>query len=342
MSLIYWSASSPDNDASHHSASAQRFFRLYHDFYSTVRSLFVQIGSRFVKLATVGLSLFAVRSSQAGLIETIEEAGRQTSSAKNIATINFNDASTGYHNTETFNTGTLSVTYTGDQYINRADLYGGAFDPSTGKNSNYFAVNSGDVTVDLSNPQAYFGLWLSAADKFNQIAFYNGDKEVGALTGISDSLASLPKSYDGNPTDQFLGKDSEEKFAFINFYAQTQEDEFNKIILTNTPGGGTVFESDNHTFSDMLQAPASSGTPLDNKSTDDNSTDNNSTDNKTTDDNSTEGNSTDNNSTGASSLNQPSSNSPVAVPEPSTFALLGLGGLGLLIRSIRRRRNVIK
>ena len=252
---------------------------MYRELHSTVRSIFAKIGSRFVKLATVGLSLFAARSSHAGLIETIEEAGRQTSPAKNVTTIDFNNAATGYHSIETFKAGSLSVTYTGDQSINPADQYGGAYDPSTGKDSNYFAVKSGDVTIDLSSPQAYFGFWFSAADKFNQIAFYNGDKEVGALTGTGDLLALLSKSYDGNPTEQFPGKDSEEAFAFINFYAQSQEDEFSKIVLTNKPGGGTVFESDNHTFSDTLQAPASGGTPLDNNSTDNNATDNNSTDN---------------------------------------------------------------
>ena len=324
------------------------------ELYSTVRSIFVKIRSRFVKLATVGLSLFATRSSHAGLIETIEEAGRQTSSAKNVATIDFNDAPTGYHSIETFKSGSLSVTYNGDQYINPANQYGGAFDPSTGKDSNYFAVKSGDVTLNLSGPQAYFGFWFSAADKFNQVAFYNGDKEIGALTGTGDLLASLSKSYDGNPTEQFLGNDSGEKFAFINFYAQTQEDEFNKIVLTNTPGSDTIFESDNHTFSDTLQAPTSGGTPLDNNSTDKKSTDNNTNNDNTNDDNTNDdntnndntnndNNTNDNNTNDNNSyLNQPNSNSPVAVPEPSTFALLGLGGLSLLINTIRRRRNVAK
>ncbi len=36
---------------------------MYRELYSTVRSIFVKIGSRFVRLATVSLSLFAARSS---------------------------------------------------------------------------------------------------------------------------------------------------------------------------------------------------------------------------------------------------------------------------------------
>ena len=144
--------------------------------------------------------------------------------------------------------------------------------------------------MKLSESQAYFGLWISASDKFNQIAFFNGDKQVGSLTGASDLLTALPKEYLGNPTPDFLGKDGPddvprpENFVFVNFYAETKEDEFNRIVLSNAPDGGTAFESDNFTFSVDLQAPS-------------------------------------------------------AVPEPSSFALLGLGGLGLAISTYRRRFN---
>ena len=249
-------------------------------------------GFRTVKLMAVAVTLLAGQSAHAGLIETVEAAGVQATTATNTTTIDFNKLSAGYSNGLTVNvTSTLTVAYSGNFSINAAGQYGGAVDPSTGKDTNYFAVSSGDVTMTLSNAQAYFGIWISAADKFNQIAFYNGSTQVAALTGTGAFLSALPSTYNGNPTADFKGQDSSEKFVFVNFYAQTAQDVFNKIVLTNTPGSGTIFESDNHTFSTTLQAPTSGGTNL---------------------------------------------QTPSSVPEPSSFALVGLGGLGLSIRSLRR------
>ncbi len=258
-----------------------------------VRNL-MSAGFRTAKSTVVAVTLLVAQSAHAGLIETVEAPGVQTTTAANTTTIDFNQLPTGYSNSLTVNvTSTLTATYSGNFSINAPGQYGGAVDPSTGKDSNYFAVTSGDVTMTLSNAQAYFGLWISAADKFNQIAFYNGSTEVAALTGTGAFLSSLPSTYNGNPTADFKGQDSSEKFVFVNFYAQTAQDEFNKIVLTNTPGSGTIFESDNHTFSTTLQAPTSGGTNL---------------------------------------------QAPSSVPEPSSFALLGLGGLGMAIRSLRRCR----
>ncbi|MEI8022267.1 MAG: hypothetical protein WCH39_28915, partial [Schlesneria sp.] len=224
---------------------------------------FIPAGFSAVKSTAVAVLLLAAQSAHAGLIETVEAAGIQTTTASNSTTIDFNKLSTGYSNSLAVNvTSTLTATYSGNFSINAAGQYGGAVDPSTGKDTNYFAVTSGDVTLALSSAQAYFGLWISAADKFNQIAFYNGSTEIAALTGTGSFLSALPSTYNGNPTADFKGQDSGEKFVFVNFYAQTAQDEFDKIVLTNTPGSGTIFESDNHTFSTTLQAPISGGTNL--------------------------------------------------------------------------------
>ena len=255
--------------------------------------MFAPSGIRMARFAAIGLSFLVARSAQAGLIQTVEAPGVQTSSASNTTTIDFNNIDPGYRENLTIDVSkSLTADLSGKFFIKSADKYGGAVDPSNkNHSSNYFSVPSGDVTMKLSESQAYFGLWISAADKFNQIAFFNGDKQVGALTGTGDFLSALPKEYLGNPTPDFLGKDgpddvsTPEKFVFVNFYAETKDDEFNRIVLSNAPDGGTSFESDNFTFSTELQYPSS-------------------------------------------------------VPEPSSFALLGLGGLGLAISAYRRQRKL--
>ena len=222
------------------------------------RHKFAASGFRMVRFAAVGLSLLVARSANAGLIQTVEGPGAQTSSAKDTSVIDFNNLPTGDQSSLALDvSSSLTAKIEGKFSINPADQYGGAIDPSNkDQSSNYFAVKEGDVTLKLSNAQAYFGLWISAADKFNQIAFFNGDKQVGSLTGTGEFLSALPKEYLGNPTPDFQGKNTEENYAFVNFYAQTKEDEFDTIVLTNLPGW-TVFESDNFTFSTELQAPPS-------------------------------------------------------------------------------------
>jgi hypothetical protein len=80
----------------------------------------------------------------------------------------------------------------------------------------------------------------------------NEDQLLESITGTSDELSSLPKSDNANPSTQFLAKDADEKFVFINFSARTKDDLFNKIVLSNG-NGATVFDSDNRTFSAGIQ-----------------------------------------------------------------------------------------
>ena len=199
-----------------------------------------------------GLFLFLARAAQANLVVTVEPPGVQTSSAVNATTIDFNSVSTGYKGLQTFLLpGPSTATYTGTQFVLPADQYGGA-----GGVGNYLAIQANNsVTLSLSTPQAYFGLWLSAADSANQIEFFNGSQMVGFFSAAGPVISSLPAAYLGNPNSQFLGDDGTEKFAFINFFASGVSDMFNAIVFTNLPGA-TTFESDNHTFSTTLQPPS--------------------------------------------------------------------------------------
>jgi hypothetical protein len=203
-------------------------------------------------LTAAGLFLFLAQAAQATLVVTVEAPGVQTSSALNATTIDFNSVSTGYKGLQTFLLpGPSTVTYVGNQFVIPADQYGGA-----GGVGNYLSIQANNsVTLSLSTPQAYFGMWLSAADSANQIEFFNGSQMVGSFSATGPLMSSLPATYLGNPNSQFLGDDPTEKFAFVNFYAPGVSDMFNEIVFTNLPGG-TNFESDNHTFSTTLQAPS--------------------------------------------------------------------------------------
>ncbi len=200
----------------------------------------------------IGICLISGSATEAAIITTVDAPGVQTSSAINTTSINFDSLSTGYKGSLTFDlTPTLTATYSGTMFIESAGQYGGA-----GGTGNYFSIQATQATtLTLSESQAYFGMWLSAADPYNEIAFYNGATEVGSFSTTSSLITSLPAAYLGNPNSAFLGEDPTEQFVYVNFYAQTAADMFNTIVFTNLPGP-TEFESDNHTFSETLQAPA--------------------------------------------------------------------------------------
>lgn len=213
--------------------------------------------SRLLHCTAMGLSLLAATAAHAGLIETFEAPGVTQSSVSNTQVVDFNDMTLGYRSSATVQLSSLTVTYSGDFFIMTADQYGGAADLSDPtKGTNYLGVGSGQsVTMTLSTPQAYFGIWFSAADQFNNIDFYRGNTLLSSVAGTGPVLSSLSSSYNGNPTAAFHGQDSGEKFVFIDFSAQSAADMFDKIVLSNG-NGGTIFESDNHTFSAAIQNPS--------------------------------------------------------------------------------------
>ena len=205
---------------------------------------------RTFSFALIGICSLAAQVAQAGLIESFEAPGVTQSSIKTTEVVTFNGLATGYTSSEKFSFSNLTVKYSGDFFILPPGQYGGAQEPNNAaKDTSYLGVQSGEaVTMSLSAPQAYFGLWFSAADKLNDLAFYSGDKLIASITGTGPVLGLLGSTYKSNPTQEFKGKNAGEKYVFINFSAQTSADKFDKIVLSNAKGG-TIFESDNHTFS---------------------------------------------------------------------------------------------
>jgi hypothetical protein len=128
-----------------------------------------------------------------------------------------------------------------------ADLFGGA-----GGTGNYIVAFPSTpykltlVNDPVKNPDGinFFGYWLSALDAGNTVTFYRGGVQVGSLTQ-NDVLAQVSgqPAYFGNPNPAFLGQDSEQPYAFINFYDTTGT--FDEVDFSQNMIGG--YESDNHT-----------------------------------------------------------------------------------------------
>lgn len=162
----------------------------------------------------------------------------------------------------TFNGSSITGTYTGSIQIENAGQFGGA-----GGSGKYIAPpNGGGYTLTLSSSVDYFGMWFSALDKGNQLAFYNDSTLVysfspadyAQLVGACPTAAAKP-NYCGNPNSNFLNQDSGQQFAYLNFYDTTGS--FNKITFTENPAVGE-FESDNHAIAQLAPGTPVVGTPL--------------------------------------------------------------------------------
>jgi hypothetical protein len=86
-------------------------------------------------------------------------------------------------------------------------------------------------------------MWWSAADSNNTVSIYSGSTLLETFTA-SSLFGSLSNSYNGNPTSQFLGQDSDEKFAYIDFSANGGP-AFTSVVFGNSNTTATGFEIDN-------------------------------------------------------------------------------------------------
>ncbi len=138
------------------------------------------------------------------------------------------------------------------------DVYGGA-----GGTADYavtFATGGYAVDLTTSNPAGinYFGFWLSALDRGNQVHFYSGGELVFSFTPADvDAIigGTCPgNAYCGNPNG---GGNTAEPYVFLNFFDQTGT--FDRIVFSEAPQVGG-YESDNHTVGYVT---GGSGTPVD-------------------------------------------------------------------------------
>jgi hypothetical protein len=226
--------------------------------YSNNHSKSASRGLRFSFIPLVALTLLTGHSAKAALSVVVtyaEDSNAFSSSLANTTVLDFNSITP---NTKVTNyawtNGTATVGTIDQVYVHQADQYGGA-----GGVGNY-AVQSTSVGGDYHTPtttitfptgegqagHAYFGFWWSAGDAENVLSFYSGTTLVAQLTtdNLLNKLASSPAYY-GNPTaGTFHGQNSNEAYAFINFFGDSGTT-WDKIVFSNL--GQSGFESDNWT-----------------------------------------------------------------------------------------------
>jgi hypothetical protein len=204
-------------------------------------------------IALLGGALIASQAMAASFIVSLESEapGLQNSTsqfyAKGVET--FESRPTGFQNfTSNFGGSDFTGVYTGLQVLG-ADQYGGA--GGTGKYAVTFS--SSGYSLDLSTTQPggvkYFGYWLSALDRGNNVTFYSGNRELFTFSSADAKtfIDGLPNKnqYYGNPNSNFSGRNRGEPYAFLNFYARGNVS-FDRIVFTERPQVGG-YESDNHT-----------------------------------------------------------------------------------------------
>ena len=167
--------------------------------------------------------------------------------------------------------GTYATTDNNGMTVRLADVNGGA------GGSSYFVVNgqsSATLTFNNTTGVGYFGMYVTAGDDSNRLTFQKSNSSGGYNTistfAVEDlrrsgqlqpyNVGGIPgeNSHYGNPeTGANPPENTGEVYVYLNFYAETLSDKFDRVVFTQTGTGG--FESDNHAYFDDLVS-ARSGT----------------------------------------------------------------------------------
>jgi hypothetical protein len=198
--------------------------------------------------ALAGFVAVPVRATDFNMVMTVAESPGATNSSLADTTVeDFNSFSQGDYTNVSTPIGTYDLLS-----IRNANEYGGAAGPGFPTGSPYAVTSASSslggiptTTLTFSNPVSYFGLWWSAGDAANYLTFYDGSTEIAAFT-TANLVDLLPNAYKGNPTPgPNHGADSNEKFAFLNFYGVSGT-EFTSVVFHDPNTSG--FENDNNTI----------------------------------------------------------------------------------------------
>ena len=209
-------------------------------------------------VATFVLTLCSAHDSMAAVVFQVSAPGVQQSAFQDqpsYVTENFN--SLGSFGAS----GSLAVgnyTALGQMSIMPADKWGGA----DGTGTYAYTGNSGELTVTLTQPSKYLGLWFSAANPANYVDAYSAGQllatfDTQALTDLLGTkaspnlvLASDGNTYSGalwygNPNASLNDAESGQFiYAYVNMGLSDPNATFDKIVVR-----GNNFEFDNLTTS---------------------------------------------------------------------------------------------
>lgn len=152
--------------------------------------------------------------------------------------------------------GTFDLSPQSALQIVNSNQYGGA-----GNSGRYGAFGaqsgtSGAITLNLSSPTTFFGMWWSAIDAYNGVSLYDNNTFLMRISGadlISLFSASSTLTAQNNTvyqTSSYLGKpgtnprqNTGEYYAYTMFYASGLT--FNRLVFDNSGTTSTGFEFDN-------------------------------------------------------------------------------------------------
>lgn len=157
---------------------------------------------------------------------------------------------------QTRSIGTFDLSPQSALSIVSSNQYGGA-----GNSGRYGAIGAqsgtaGAITLNLTNPTTFFGMWWSAIDPYNGVSLYDDSTFLMRISGadmISLFSASPTLTAQNNAvyqTSAYLGKpgttprpNSGEYYAYVMFQASGLT--FNRVVLDNSGTTSTGFEFDN-------------------------------------------------------------------------------------------------
>ena len=131
------------------------------------------------------------------------------------------------------------------------DVWAPTFESARDNTSSYLtAFNGTNVQIDLDKTHNYFGINWGSAHDGNEFSFYNGDTLVQRFVYFNDdrTFAASEKTTNVASTLRTYGTvgNGSQYNAYMNFFADSKTDLFNRIVISQMGGGG--FETDNHSF----------------------------------------------------------------------------------------------